>query len=123
MAHDFVHLALAADQVSSLNEDVAYLYQAVAADKRRRKFPLSLWDESRKTEGQAIEQVWLTVFHSEMGGPHPEVGLLGITLKCMLDKARERGLRLWEGWVNGLNPDHSDSRPAEGDMRLPTVPK
>ena len=43
---------------ATLNEDVAYGYQAVAVDERRRKFPVSLWDESRKTEGQVIEQVW-----------------------------------------------------------------
>ena len=92
---------------ATLNEDVAYGYQAVAVDERRRKFPVSLWDESRKTGGQTIEQVWFPGFHSDVGGSHPEVGLSDISLRWMLERARDRGLRLKEGWADGLNPDPS----------------
>ena len=92
---------------ATLNEDVAYGYQAMAVDERRRKFPVSLWDESRKTEGQVIEQVWFPGFHSDVGGSHPDAGLSDIALKWMLERARDRGLRLREGWDQGLIPDPS----------------
>ena len=68
---------------------------------------MSLWDESRKTEYQTIEQVWFPGFHSDVGGSHPEAGLSDIALKWMLEKARDGGLRLREGWANGMNPDPS----------------
>ena len=91
-----------------LNEDVAYGYQAVSIDERRRKFPISLWNESRKTEGQTIEQVWFLGFHSDVGGwSRPDARISDIALKWMLKRAQDKGLRLKEGSLDSLNPDPS----------------
>ena len=91
-----------------LNEDVVYGYQAVSIDERRRKFPISLWNESRKTEGQTIEQVWFPGFHSDVGGwSRPDAGISDIALKWMLENAQDKGLRLREGSLDSLNPDAS----------------
>ena len=88
-----------------LNEDVSYGYQAVSVDERRRHFPVSLWDESRKSERQIIEQVWFPGFHSDVGGSHPDPRVSDITLKWMLENARDKGLRLRDGWADSLDPD------------------
>lgn len=88
-----------------LNEDVTYGYQAVSVDERRRHFPVSLWDESRVNERQTILQVWFPGFHSDVGGSHPDPGISDITLKWMLENAREKGLRLKDGWIENLNPN------------------
>ena len=88
-----------------LNEDVTYGYQAVSIDERRRHFPVSLWDESRMNERQTIVQVWFPGFHSDVGGSHPDPGISDITLKWMLENARDKGLRLKEGRIENLNPN------------------
>ena len=90
-----------------LNEDVTYGYQAVSIDEKRRHFPVSLWNESRKQERQTIEQVWFPGFHSDVGGTHADAGLSDITLKWMLDHAGDKGLRLQDGWMDTLNPNPS----------------
>ena len=103
-----------------LNGDVTYGYQAVSIDERRRRFSVSLWDESRKNEGQMIEQVWFSGFHSDVGGSHADAGLSDIALKWMLDKAQHRGLRLRQRWMDSLRPDPSGRihRSREGLCRL-----
>ena len=88
-----------------LNEDVTYGYQAVSIDERRRHFPVSLWNESRRSEHQIIEQVWFPGFHSDVGGSHPDPRISDITLKWMLENVRDKGLRLRIGWEDSINPD------------------
>ena len=88
-----------------LNEDVSYGYQAISIDERRRHFPVSLWDESRRNECQIIEQVWFAGFHSDVGGSYHDPRISDITLKWMLENARDRGLRLRDGWTDSLYPD------------------
>ncbi len=91
-----------------LNDDVTYGYQAVSIDERRGKFPISLWNESIKIEGQTIEQVWFPGFHSDVGGwSRPDAGISDIALKWMLERAQDKGLRLKDGSLDSLNPDPS----------------
>ena len=93
---------------TKLNEDVTYGYHAVSIDEKRKKFPVSLWDEQRKKDHQTIEQVWFPGVHSDVGGSYTETGLSDIALKWMLENAKNRGLHLREGWVDNLKPDPSD---------------
>ena len=88
-----------------LNEDVAYGYQAVSIDERRRFYRPNLWDEAAKKKHQTIEQVWFPGFHSDIGGSHADTGISDITLKWMLENASDKGLSLKEGWVDKLNPN------------------
>ena len=91
-----------------LNEDVGHGYQAVSVDERRRKFPISLWNENRQAEEQTIEQVWFPGFHSDVGGwSKPDAGISDIALKWMLERAQDKGLRLKDGSLDNLNPDPS----------------
>ena len=71
----------------------------------RRHFPVSLWNESRRNERQTLEQVWFPGFHSDVGGSHPDPRVSDITLKWMLENARDKGLRLRDDWAESLAPD------------------
>lgn len=89
-----------------LNEDVKHGYQAVSIDEKRKKFPVSLWNEERISSGQQIEQVWFSGVHSDVGGYYLDRGLSDIALGWMLDRAEQKGLRLIDGWQNQLNQNH-----------------
>jgi len=71
----------------SLNHDISYGYHALAIDEKRSKFYPSLWDESRKSANQTIEQVWFAGVHSDIGGSYEDNRSAKITLKWMLEKA------------------------------------
>ena len=92
---------------ATLHKDVTYGYHAISVDERRKKFPVSLWDEGRKLAHQTIEQVWFPGVHSDVGGWYAETGLSDIALVWMLKNAEQQGLRLKDGWVDKLNPDPS----------------
>ncbi|HSF95446.1 MAG TPA: DUF2235 domain-containing protein [Thermohalobaculum sp.] len=86
-----------------LNADVKYAFQAAAIDEKRKKFPLSLWDESRSPPNQKMEQVWFAGVHSDIGGGYAERGLPDIAMAWLVGKAEsEAGLRMREGWRDRL---------------------
>ena len=89
---------------AALNRDVKYGYHAVSIDERRKKFAVSLWDETNRDEQQRIEQVWFAGVHSDVGGSYPEHGLSDIALKWMLENARAQGLRLKADRLAALDP-------------------
>lgn len=88
-----------------LNHDVIHGYHAVSIDEKRKKFPVSLWDENKKAAHQSIEQVWFAGVHSDVGGWYDERGLSDIALIWMMQKAEGVGLRLRNGWDSELRPD------------------
>lgn len=90
---------------AKLNHEVTHGYHAVAIDERRKKFPISLWNENHKASHQTIEQVWFAGVHSDVGGWYDERGLSDIALIWMLEKAEAAGLKLRNGWKGGLNPN------------------
>lgn len=90
---------------AKLNPDVANSYQAIAIDEKRKKFPISLWDESNQLSNQTVEQVWFAGVHSDVGGWYKQRGLSSIALTWMLAVAEIHGLRLNEGWKKQMDPD------------------
>ena len=86
-----------------LNPHIRYGYQAVAIDETRKKFPVSLWDESRKGKGQTIEQVWFAGVHSDVGGWYEERHLSDIAFAWLVDKAAQGGLKLKSNWQKKLD--------------------
>ena len=88
-----------------LNHDVANGFHAISIDEKRKKFPVSIWDESQKAAHQTIEQVWFVGVHSDVGGWYDERGLSDIALHWMLSKAEKCGLRLKDSWDTGLKCD------------------
>ena len=97
-----------------LNKDVKYGYQAIAIDEQRKKFPVSLWNESEIGEDQYIEQVWFSGVHSDVGGWYKERELSDIALGWMLDRAEKHGLRVEEGWQKSLSQDPTTT----GDVKI-----
>jgi uncharacterized protein (DUF2235 family)/acyl carrier protein len=95
---------------AELNPDVRFGYHAVSIDEKRKKFPVSLWDETQIHPNQTIEQVWFAGVHSDVGGWYDERGLSDTSLRWMLMKAEAAGLRLREGWETTvkLHPNAAD---------------
>ena len=77
----------------------------MSVDERRKKFPVSLWNEAAKADRQTIEQVWFPGVHSDVGGSYAESGLSDIALQWMLEQAENRGLCLKSDWRTNLAPD------------------
>jgi uncharacterized protein (DUF2235 family) len=90
---------------TTLNKDVPHAYQAAAIDEKRKKFPISLWDESEVQPPQDVVQVWFAGVHCDVGGWYTERGLSDIALIWMLENAEKHGLRLKPGWKENLAPD------------------
>lgn len=88
-----------------LNKDVPNAYQAIAIDEKRKKFPVSIWDESDLAPGQNVQQVWFAGVHSNVGGWYDERELSNITLIWMLQNAEKHGVRLKEGWRDRIIGD------------------
>lgn len=80
---------------TSLHPDVLNAYQALSIDERREEFPPTLWAEpSPPVVGQALEQVWFSGVHCDVGGGYPETGLSDITFSWMMVNAQALGLQI-----------------------------
>jgi len=90
-----------------LNHDVAYGYQALALDERRRHFRASQWDETNLPAGQTIEQVWFPGCHGDVGGQESDRSISDLSLEWMLRQAHGKGLNLRPDWRESLSPDPS----------------
>lgn len=88
-----------------LNHDITYGYHAISIDEKRKKFPVSLWDEDAKAKHQTIEQVWFAGVHSDIGGWYVERGLSDIAMMWMMQNAERAGLKLRNGWDDHLRPN------------------
>lgn len=87
---------------TKLNENIKFAYQAVSIDEKRKKFPVSLWDESKKAGNQTIEQVWFPGVHSDVGGWYKDRRLPDISFGWLMDKAISCGMRLRKDWNSDL---------------------
>ena len=88
-----------------LSSQIKYAYHALAVDEQRKSFAPTLWEISAKnidTSKQVSEQVWFPGTHSNIGGGYVDCGLSNITLKWMIDKARDTGLEFDENYVKEL---------------------
>ena len=88
-----------------LNKNVPHAYHAISIDEKRKKFPVSIWEENDLPPDQNIVQAWFAGVHSDVGGSYEERGLSDIALIWMLENAEKQGLKLKEGWKDKLNPD------------------
>jgi len=88
-----------------LNKDVTHGYQAISIDEKRKKFPISVWEEEKLEPGQNVVQVWFAGVHSDVGGWYDERDLSDIALIWMLENADLKGLKLKDGWKEKLKPN------------------
>ena len=59
---------------------------ALSVDDERKTFHPVLWDESKESVGNRIEQVWFPGVHSDVGGGYPEYTMALVTLDWMISK-------------------------------------
>ncbi len=93
---------------ATLNSDVTFGYHAISIDEKRKDFPPCLWDESRETANQIIEQVWFAGVHSDIGGWYEERGLSNITLHWMMGKAKAHGIQIDESLLQKMKKNEHD---------------
>ena len=80
-------------------------YQALAIDEQRWPFKASVWADIDKP-GQAVEQVWFSGTHKDVGGGNPEGSLADIPLTWLAQKASACGLDLdWTYLERVTKPD------------------
>jgi len=77
-------------------------YHALAYNERRTNFPL----ERFNADTGRLEEVWFNGSHSDVGGGYVERGLADISLKWMIDNARENGLVIDDGPIPGDTAKH-----------------
>ena len=101
---------------SQLTPEVSLGYHALAIDEKRRHFPPCLWEETGKTPGQTIGQLWVPGVHSGVGGGYAQCDLSNGALQWMAHKAMDCGLLVDEQGLgserdrpNAHGPQHKES--------------
>lgn len=77
-----------------LSEKVKKGCHALSIDDERKTFHPVLWDETKETIPDRIEQVWFPGVHSDVGGGYPEYTLALVTLDWMLTKVEAKSSSL-----------------------------
>ncbi|MGH3694032.1 MAG: DUF2235 domain-containing protein [Pseudonocardiaceae bacterium] len=77
---------------AQLSSEVGAAFQALAIDEKRGPFQPSVWKQSKKAEGQRLEQVWFAGVHKDVGGGYSDSTLAEIALLWMVDRAKKFGL-------------------------------
>ncbi|HEX4108072.1 MAG TPA: DUF2235 domain-containing protein [Solirubrobacteraceae bacterium] len=78
---------------TALSSWVSNAFHAVAIDEQRAPFTPTLWTRPTAPPEQRLEQVWFTGVHRDVGGGYADPRLADITLRWMLLRAQECGLR------------------------------
>lgn len=90
-----------------LNDNVEYVYHALALDDEYQNFHPKIWRENVK-ENEAlqrpknIEQVWFSGVHGNMGGSYSRKGLSNVTFDWMLKRAQYHGLHFISGFCQNI---------------------
>jgi len=92
---------------TKLNPEVKSAYHAVAIDEQRESFKATLWDVTKKHEGQTVNQVWFAGVHSDIGGGYSEKHHSDIAFQWMLENAENHGLKLKPNHGYTFSPDIS----------------
>jgi len=96
-----------------LSSHVAYAYQALALDERRKPFVPTLWKrQADSPASQVMEQAWFPGVHSDVGGGYAETGLSDLALAWLWDRAQRAGL----GLDPALRPTGDPAAPAHDSL-------
>jgi hypothetical protein len=102
-------------QDHKLSDKIDWAVHALSIDDARAAFEPVLWEAKSN-----IQQVWFAGVHSNVGGGYPKQGMSLVALDWMMQKARERDLRLLSSdrkyyWEHGNVDDKMyDSRAGLG---------
>lgn len=108
---------------TSLNPCIEKAFHAVSLDERRSQFSPTLWtntDGSPRDNDDQLTQVWFAGVHCDVGGSYKECELSNITLRWMLENARQCGLVFDEDRVEKcLAPKpHNPHAPLHDEWKL-----
>ena len=82
----------------TLSPRVRCALHAIAIDEKRGPFGPTLWvSDVGPADGQAVEQVWFPVVHSNVGGSYDYKGLSDLALNCMFQRVSEHTLLEFDG--------------------------
>ncbi len=90
---------------TKINREIKAAYHAVAIDEQRQTFQPTLWDVTKRHEGQIVEQVWFAGVHSDVGGGYPKKHHSDIAFKWMVDKAVSHGIKIKKDHGYKFQPD------------------
>ncbi len=88
-----------------LSESVEHAYHALAIDDERKTFHPTVWDNKDLLDYQTVKQVWFCGMHTDVGGGYKEQELSDIALVWMVQRAVERGLRIYPHYDVHINQD------------------
>ncbi len=94
-----------------LSSIVNSAYHALSLDDERRTFFPVLWNESKESNPDRIQQVWFAGAHANVGGGYPKDGLAYVSLQWMVRKAQHLGLRFLDDdlrEIDGQASAHDD---------------
>jgi len=89
---------------TKLSENVQCGRQALAIDDRRKTFHPMVWDENDDLTAKRVRQVWFAGMHTDVGGGYESCDLSDISLKWMLDEARDKKLLIYKDHDITLHP-------------------
>ena len=73
----------------TLSKSVEKACHALSIDDERHTFHPVLWDESKESEPERVEQVWFPGVHSDVGGGYPRHNLALVSLDWMISKVEK----------------------------------
>ena len=73
-----------------LSDIVLKACHAISIDDERHTFHPLLWDETKKSDSERIEQVWFPGVHRDVGGGYPNHDLSLLSLDWMISKVEAR---------------------------------
>lgn len=80
-----------------LSDSVLIARHALAIDDERKTFHPVVWDPLEKDDPpERLKQVWFCGMHTDVGGGYESTDLSNITLKWMIDEAKEYGLKIFK---------------------------
>lgn len=93
----------------TLTDSIENAFHALAIDDERLTFHPTLWEANELEPYQKLKQVWFCGMHTDVGGGYAEAELSDITLKWMVKRATDHGLRIdpKNRVEKKLNPDHA----------------
>lgn len=107
---------------TTLNPCIQHAFHAISLDERRASFTPTLWtnpDGSARDNDAQVQQVWFPGVHCDVGGSYAQCELSNITLRWMIDNARECGLVFDEDAVQKCLPGkYEPLGPAHDEWKL-----
>ncbi len=84
------------------SKEITHIYHAVAIDEKRLQFPPNLFDQNDIGANQTLEEVWFAGVHSDVGGYYKDARLSDISLKWMIEKAKNVGLEVGPDYFSDI---------------------